>query len=107
MKYIQQFVDDSAYQTLISTDWYKELQTLMKSVNQSTESIPNMPILVMTGERDKITDTKAAADWLKKQELSEYQFKEWKNCFHDFIKSQNEKKFLLIPILSSIMYLDL
>ncbi|WP_144510867.1 alpha/beta hydrolase [Bacillus sp. FJAT-22090] len=79
----QQFADDPTYRTLVSNDWYKELQTLMKTVVQSTESIPNIPVLLMTAERDKITDIKATANWIKKQELSEYQFKEWKNCFHD------------------------
>lgn len=79
----RQFVEDPAYSTLVTNDWYKELQTLMKTVVQSEESVPNVPILLMTGERDKITDTKATISWLKKQTLSEYQYKEWKNCFHD------------------------
>lgn len=80
---IQQFVSDPTYSTFISTEWYNELQTLLKTVNQSEISIPNKPILVMTGERDKITETNAVARWLKRQELSEYHYKEWKNCFHD------------------------
>lgn len=79
----QQFAKDPMYHTQVTNDWYKELQLLMKTVTQSTESIPNVPVLLMTAERDKITDTKATQSWFKKQELTEYQFKEWKNCFHD------------------------
>lgn len=79
----QQFSEDTTYHSIISSDWYKELQLLMKNLVQATESIPDVPVLLMTGERDKITDIKAAAGWLKKQELSEYQYKSWKNCFHD------------------------
>lgn len=88
----QQFVDDYSYRTLITNDWYKELQHLMKTVAQSTISIPNVPLLVMTGERDKVTDTKASASWLKQQELSEYQFKEWKNCFHDLYQEPEREE---------------
>ena len=87
-----QFVTDNAYRTVISNDWYKELQFLMKTVVQSTESIPNVPVLLMTGERDKIADSSAAASWFKKQELSEYQFKEWKNCFHDLYQEPEREE---------------
>lgn len=79
----QQFAKDPMYRTQFTNDWYKELQLLMKTVIQSTESIPDVPVLLMTAERDKITDTKATQSWFKKQELTEYQFKEWKDCFHD------------------------
>ena len=88
----QQFVNDSAYQTLVTNSWYKELHMLMRSVSQATESVPNVPILLMTAELDKITDTKAAANWLKNQELTEYQFKEWKNCFHDLFQEPEREE---------------
>lgn len=79
----QQFIDDPTYHTIVSNDWYIELQLLMKSILQSTESVPNVPLLLMTAERDKIADITSTAAWFKKQDLSEYQYKSWKNCFHD------------------------
>ncbi|WP_313894488.1 alpha/beta hydrolase [Psychrobacillus sp.] len=88
----QQFQDDIAFQTIVTNTWYKELQMLMKSVTQSSESIPNVPVLLMTGERDKITDIKTTALWIKKQELSEYQFKEWKSCLHDLYQEPEREE---------------
>ena len=57
MKYFANLYEDPTYNTFVSNEWYKELQTLMKTVVQSEESIPNVPVLLMTAERDKITDT--------------------------------------------------
>ncbi|QGM29467.1 alpha/beta fold hydrolase [Bacillus sp. N3536] len=107
----QNLVNDPYYRTIISHDWYKELENEMKTVSQYPESIPNVPVLLMTGERDKITDTAAAKAWLKKQELSDYQFKEWKNCFHDlYLEPEREEIFtyshsFINNVLRSIGYI--
>ncbi|TQR18025.1 alpha/beta hydrolase [Psychrobacillus vulpis] len=88
----KQFVDDPAYDTLISNHWYKELQLMMKSIMQATESVPNVPVLLMTAERDKITENNVAVGWLKKQELTEFQYKQWKNCFHDLYQEPEREE---------------
>ncbi|TQR14668.1 alpha/beta hydrolase [Psychrobacillus soli] len=88
----RQFAEDPTYRTTVTNDWYKEMQALMKSVVQSVESIVNAPVLLMTGERDIITDTKITANWFRRQELSEYQFKEWKNCFHDLYQEPEREE---------------
>lgn len=88
----KQFVNDPTYHTLVTNDWYKELQNLLKNIGQSTDSIPNVPVLLMTAERDKITNTSTAAAWLKKQELTEYQYKSWKNCFHDLYQEPEREE---------------
>lgn len=88
----QQLVDDPTYHSLVTNEWYKELQLLMKSILQSTDSIPNVPVLLMTAERDKIADTTISASWFKKQELTEYQYKSWKNCFHDLYQEPEREE---------------
>ena len=87
--------EDRFYRSVITNDWYKELQYLMKSIQQSVEPLTNIPVLLMTGERDKIIETSAAKQWLKKQELSEFQWKEWKNCYHDlYLEPEREEIFI-------------
>jgi len=78
--------DDELYNTTITLKWYRELQQLMKSTSSLQDSILDLPVLMMTAERDKITDQKYAKHWLLKQQLSEIQYKEWKNCFHDLFQ---------------------
>lgn len=78
--------DDDLYNTTITLKWYRELQHLMKATTAKQESIQNVPILMMTAEWDKIADPTFAKNWLQKQQLSEIQYKEWKNCFHDLFQ---------------------
>lgn len=78
--------DDQLYNTTITLKWYRELQQLMKATTAMQEGIQDLPILMMTAERDKVTDQKYAKHWLLKQQLSEIQYKEWKNCFHDLFQ---------------------
>jgi len=75
--------DDELYNTTITLKWYRELQQLMKSTAAKQESIQDLPVLMMTAEKDKLTDISYARHWLQIQQLSEIQYKEWKNCFHD------------------------
>lgn len=80
--YVQE-KDDPLFTNKITLKWYRELQNLKKNTVSSVESISNIPVLLMTGERDKVTDPVFSEDWLSKQKLCEYQFKEWKNAYHD------------------------
>ena len=80
-----QFKDDELYKNTITLKWYRELQQLMKATSARQDSILDIPVLVMTAERDKLTDIAYAKQWLQRQPLSEFHFKEWKNCFHDLI----------------------
>ncbi len=86
---------DPLYNTTITLKWYRELQHLMKMTSANQDSIQNLPVLMMTGERDKVTDQTYAKHWLHKQKLSEIQYKEWGNCFHDlFHEPEREDVFL-------------
>lgn len=87
--------DDPLYNPLITSSWYSELQALMKKVTQNNEMKINVPILLHTAERDKITNIAFAHHWLMQQKLSEFQYKEWKNCYHDlFLEPEREYIFL-------------
>ncbi|MGB2992839.1 MAG: alpha/beta hydrolase [Paenisporosarcina sp.] len=103
--------DDSLYNTTITLKWYHELQQLIKATTSRQESIQNIPILMMTAEQDKVTDQTYAKNWLQRQQLSELQFKEWGNCFHDlFHEPEQEDVFLYTEsfmnnVLRSIGYI--
>lgn len=86
--------DDELYNTTITLKWYRELQHLLKVTATKQESIQDVPVLMMSAEQDKITDPSFAKQWLQKQHLSEIQYKEWKNCFHDlFHEPEREEVF--------------
>ena len=74
---------DKHYSSMVTTGWYKELQNFMKMVNQHDGSIRSVPILLHTAGNDKITDSSVAKKWLLKQELTEFQYKEWRRLYHD------------------------
>ncbi|WP_017379988.1 alpha/beta hydrolase [Paenisporosarcina sp. TG-14] len=103
--------DDHLYKTTITLKWYRELQNLMKVTSTKSESIQNLPVLMMTAERDKITDRTYSRHWLQKQQLSEIQYKEWENCYHDlFHEPEREDVFLYTEsfmnnVLRSIGYI--
>ena len=103
--------DDHVYRSIITNDWYRELHLLMKSIQHSTDSIKNIPILIMTAERDKIIENAPVKSWLKKQELTEFQWKEWKNCYHDlYLEPEREEIFayshsFINNVLRSIGYI--
>lgn len=75
--------EDRHYSTVIAASWYKELQTLIKSVSQFEGTIWDVPILLHTAESDQITDITSARKWLFTQDLTELQYKNWKRLYHD------------------------
>lgn len=87
--------EDRFFNTVITVKWYKELQQTMKSTSTNTETLQDVPVLMMTAERDKVSDQNYSQHWLMKQKLSEHQYKEWKNCYHDlFHEPEREDVFL-------------
>lgn len=75
--------DDPYYFSGITVGWYKELQQFMKSLWTKRETIPDIPVLLMNGGSDKIVSPAYSKKWLSQQETSEFQYKEWKSCYHD------------------------
>ena len=87
--------EDKHFSSMVTAGWYKELQSYMKSVSQFGDSIGNVPVLLHSAGNDKITDINAAKDWLLNQELTEFQYKEWKLLYHDvYMEPEQEDVFL-------------
>ncbi|TWT12507.1 alpha/beta hydrolase [Planomicrobium sp. CPCC 101079] len=103
--------DDNLYNTLITAGWYNELQAYMKGTEQGRNRFPDIPVFVQTGEKDEIIDIAAAKQWLLQQDLTEFSFKEWKNCYHDlFQEPEREDIFIsshlfMKNVLRSLGYL--
>ncbi|MGN4124001.1 alpha/beta hydrolase [Lysinibacillus sphaericus] len=90
--------DDFPFKSVVSVKWYRELQQMMRNlVMMSKAEFPNMPMLIMTGEKDGITETRQTRNWLHQQEFTEFQFKEWDKCFHNlFHEVEREEIFVYI-----------
>lgn len=83
------------YNSIVTATWFKELQSFMKSVVHYDGSIDDVPLLVHTAGEDKIADTVYVRKWLLQQNLSEFQYKEWKWLYHDvFQEPEREEVYL-------------
>jgi lysophospholipase len=67
----------------------------MKTVNQHEGTIRNVPVLLHAGGHDKITDITAAKNWLLKQQLTEFQYKEWPKLYHDVYQEPEQEEVFL------------
>lgn len=106
-----EFQNDRHYSSTVVASWYRELQTMMKAIIAHEESIFDVPVLLHTGGNDKITDTILAKKWLCKQQLNEFQYKEWKHLYHDLYQEpEREEVYLYIEsfmnnVLRSLGYI--
>lgn len=67
----------------------------MKNSLQAEQSIQDLPLLVHTGGEDRMTDIKETKKWMKRQNLSEFQHKEWRHLYHDvYHEPEREEVFL-------------
>jgi len=106
-----EFQNDRDYSSVVVASWYRELLAMMKSVTSHEESIFDTPVLIHTGEQDKITDISFAKRWLLSQHLSEFHYKEWKRLYHDLYQEpEREEVYLYIEsfmnnVLRSLGYI--
>lgn len=75
--------DDKYYSSTVTAAWFRELQNFMKAVGQYEGRIRKVPVLLHTAGNDKITDIDVSKAWLLNQNLKEFQYKEWKQLYHD------------------------
>lgn len=103
--------DDPTYNSTVTVRWYNELHHFMKALQQSTQKLPDVPVLMMNGGNDKVVDVSYAKKWLLKQELSAFTYKEWKGCHHDlYLEPERDTIFsyvesFLLNELKSIGYI--
>ena len=86
---------DDFYNDEFTVAWYKELQSFIKLVAQSERSIHDIPVLMHIAEEDKITDIALAKKWFIRQELSEFQYKQWKRLYHDVYQEPEREEVYL------------
>lgn len=90
-----EFQNDRHYSSTVVASWYRELQAMMKSINIHEDTIFNVPVLLQTGGNDKLTETAFAKKWLLKQQLTEFQYKQWKHLYHDLYQEPEREEVYL------------
>lgn len=91
----EELKDDVPHNTTVTVKWYKDLQQLLKRLKNVEVKFPNLPILMMTGERDSITDIQVSKNWLLQQPLTHFQYKEWSDCQHSlYFEMEREEVYL-------------
>ncbi|USK69582.1 alpha/beta hydrolase [Peribacillus asahii] len=75
--------NDSLYVTKISVRWYRELVQAIKDAFEEIPELQDVPLLVMQGGEDLVVDKKMVREWFNYNLLSEKQFKEWPNLYHE------------------------
>lgn len=86
--------NEQTFNTQITVSWYRELQQLMRNMTSDTLRMPNKPTLLMTGGNDSITNITMSKKWLLQRNFSEFQYKEWPNCYHNLHMDMEQKEVL-------------
>lgn len=87
--------EDLHYHPTVTTAWYKALQAFMKTITQHEGTIRDVPVLIHTAGQDKIADASYAKKWLIHQNLTEFQYKEWKYLYHDVYQEPEREEVYL------------
>ncbi|MDS9472965.1 alpha/beta fold hydrolase [Sporosarcina pasteurii] len=87
--------NDKLYSSTVTAGWYRELQQFMKAVQQYNGTIHDIPVLMHTAGDDKIIDSQTAKAWLLRQQLTEFQYKEWPRLFHDLHQEPEREEVFL------------
>lgn len=79
----------------VTVKWYRDWQQVTRIIRDPEFKLPNVPLLVMTGENDKITDVQATKKWAYEQShQSEFHYKQWKGCLHSlYFELEREEVF--------------
>ena len=83
---------DDYYRPVSTVTWYRDLQSFMKLVAQHEGSIFDIPVLMHSAEDDKITEPSVAKRWFIRQDLSEFQYKQWKRLYHDIYQEPEREE---------------
>lgn len=80
--------------SMVTVKWYREWQQITRTIRDVEFKFPNVPLLVMTGENDKVIDIATTKKWLLQQSLSEFQYKQWNGCLHSlYFELEREEVF--------------
>ncbi len=88
--------DELPFSPIVTVKWYRDLQQAMKILKDPDLKLPNIPVLMMTGGRDKVTDIAASKQWLVSQNLSNFYYREWSESFSSlYFEMERQEVFLL------------
>ncbi|MGN7479644.1 alpha/beta hydrolase [Solibacillus silvestris] len=80
--------------SMVTVKWYRDWQQVSRTIRDIEFKFPDIPLLVMTGENDKITDIGTTKKWLLEHFLSEFHYKQWKGCLHSlYFELEREEVF--------------
>ncbi|WJY27831.1 alpha/beta hydrolase [Sporosarcina trichiuri] len=80
--------------SIVTGSWYKEMAAFTKGAVQSEKPVQDVPMLIHTAGADRLTDIRETKKWLKRQPLTEFQFKEWRGFYHDvYLEPEREEVF--------------
>lgn len=83
---IEQEKEDPYYNTHVTAGWYHELQNYMKQAALGIGKFPDIPLFLHIGEVDQVADKEVSKRWIRQQDLTEFSYKEWKQCRHDIFQ---------------------
>lgn len=88
--------DDAPFIPIVTVKWYRDLQQAMKILKEPDVKLPNLPVLMMTGGRDKLTDLAASKQWLLQQHLTHFYYREWPDSLNSlYLEVERQEVFLL------------
>ena len=79
---------------MVTVKWYRDWQQVTRIIRDPEFKFPDIPMLVMTGENDRVTDIQTTKKWLIEQAPSEFHYKQWKGCLHSlYFEVEREEVF--------------
>ncbi|MBI5975682.1 alpha/beta fold hydrolase [Staphylococcus canis] len=83
----------------VSYHWYQEVVQTMKLTFDNRENIKDIPLCIMCGSQDRISDIDVSATFSKQPQFSEVLFKVWDGLNHE-IHNEPERDIVMKYILS-------
>ena len=96
---IEETENDALMLQKVSYHWYKEVIETMKTTMSHIKDIAPMPLCIMYGTDDEITDTEAIETFKTKVRTQELYFKAWEGLKHE-IHNEPERDEVMRYVLS-------
>lgn len=91
-KVIDQDRQDPLILDKVSVRWYHEFRRAIKLNFKHVDDFPDIPLLVMQAEEDKMVDIEKTKAWFNQVDLKEKQYKQWPNLYHELYNEPEWKE---------------
>lgn len=91
--------EDALMLKKVSYHWFNELVKVMKETNDHWKDMKQVPLCVMCGDHDRISNIDVTAELIKMKRFNELQFKIWQGLFHE-LHNEPEREHVMRYILS-------